>query len=332
MMSLWMWFAVGSLLVVQIASITLETQGWRWLCLYCSIPPALSGIGLFWVDESPNWLLVKGRQAEAEKILAKVAKMNGVDLGDINLEAVEEEILDVRILFRGEAAFTTLCLWMMSFAQCFIYYGIVMYLPRTLEVLTGTKIIQPAALGLKDLLLGTLGIGAVEAQTSTLTSSSPKASHPYWALSLSCVGEIIANMVAILTINSFSRGKLASFFFFGFAVTFPLLLMDVVDFAMVTCAMVARLCAANAGNITWLITPEAYPTHVRATGHSWANLLARTGAFCTAYWQSQKDTTIMAAGFSSVALLASLAAYHLPPGVMPGSNPLHRDFDRFKSN
>lgn len=32
------------------------------------------------------------------------------------------------------------------------------------------------------------------------------------------------------------------------------------------------------------MTPELYPTNIRAAGHSWANALARIGAFLTPYW------------------------------------------------
>jgi MFS family permease len=298
MMSLWMFFALGSLLVVQVASVMLESQGWRWLCAYSAIPPALSVIGLFWVDESPNWLAVKGRREEAEAILLKAAKMNKVDLGPLELEHVDTGHLDVSILFTGSATATTMCIWIMSFAQCFCYYGIVLFLPHAMEVLTGQSLEIPS-----------------------LGSSSPANKYPYWALTVSCSGEVIANVIALLVINSYPRGKLASFFFFGFAVTFPLIVSGVVDSVMVASAMLARLCAANAGNITWLATPEAYPTQVRATGHSWGNLLARSGALCATYWGARDDTTVVAIGFSTMAIIASTAAYHLPPGVMPGSNP-----------
>ena len=312
MMSLWMFFALGSLLVVQVASAVLESQGWRWLCAYSAIPPALSVIGLWWVDESPNWLVIKGRRQEAERILLKASKMNKVDLGPLELEHVETGHLDVSILFTGSAAKTTMSIWIMSFAQCFSYYGIVLFLPHALEVLTGQSIEEP--------ILG---------------ASSSAIKYPYWALTISCIGEVIANVIALVVINSFPRGKLASFFFFGFAASFPFIVIGAVDSVMVASAMIARLCAANAGNITWLATPEAYPTQVRATGHSWGNLLARSGALCATYWGAQENTQLVAAGFSTMALIASTAAYHLPPGVMPGSNPrelLTKSGERVKVN
>ena len=301
MASLWMFFALGSVLVVQIAAATLESQGWRWLCFYCAIPPGLSALGLFWVDESPAWLVVKGRRVEAEEILNKAAKMNKVNLGPLEIERVEIGHLDVSILFTNGAALTTFCLWIMSFVQCFSYYGIVMFLPHAMQVLTGHT---------------------SEATVVTTAARETEMRYPYWALTASCVGEITANVILLLVINSFPRGKLASFFFFGFAVMFSVMVSEVIDSVMVLCAMLARLCAANAGNITWLATPEAYPTQVRATGHSWANLIARSGALCATYWASQDDTILVATGFGVMAVVASVAAFNLPPGVMPGSNPL----------
>src|SRR3546814_8728918 len=40
---------------------------------------------------------------------------------------------------------------------------------------------------------------------------------------------------------------------------------------------IARLTIMGASSATWVATPEAYPTRLRATGHSIANAVARLG-------------------------------------------------------
>ena len=298
MMSLWIWWTFGSFMVVQIAANTVETSGWRVLTLYCAVPPVLSMLGLFWVDESPNWLVIKSRRKEAEEIFQKAAILNGVNLGDVELEEEEHASLDMRILFTGGNALRTTCLWICSFAQTFVYYGVVLYLPRAFVVL----------------------VSHTDVDVST-TSEEMSSAYPYWALFASCAGELAANLLCLILVQTFSRSKVISTFFAGFAVTFPVIIMDVPDVIMVLFAMLARLCATTSGNLTWLVTPEAYLTQVRATGHSWANMMARFGAVVTTYWASYRDTTIVFVGYSLVAVAGAIAAFLLPPGVMPGSNP-----------
>lgn len=55
-------------------------QGWRWLLALSSLPSLLLLL-FFWVTpESPMYLCLKGRTAEARHILEKMAKINGSSL------------------------------------------------------------------------------------------------------------------------------------------------------------------------------------------------------------------------------------------------------------
>jgi MFS family permease len=296
MMALWVWWTIGSFLVLELASRVLETQGWRMLCIYCAIPPMLSTFGLFWVDESPTWLLIKGRKREAENVLKSAATMNSIDIGTIELVEEKEHPLDVRLLFKDDNAKRTALVWVICFVQTFLYYGIVLYLPRAfLSLMRGDG---EAATALHD----------------------GNTQYPYWALFASIGGELIGNVLALFLVRSFSRSSLSAFFFAGFGLSFPVIITGVSDIFMVLAAMFARLCATIAGNLSWLIAPEAYPTEVRATGHSWANMVARLGALATTYWaRASVPTAVMFAGYSTLAFIAAAASWALPPGIMIGS-------------
>jgi hypothetical protein len=50
-------------------------------------------------------------------------------------------------------------------------------------------------------------------------------------------------------------------------------------------------------------------------------MMARLGAVVTTYWASYPDTHAVFTGYSLVAVAGSIAAFLLPPGVMPGSSP-----------
>jgi sugar porter (SP) family MFS transporter len=47
-------------------------NSWRWMLIVAAIPSLVFFIGLFAIPESPRWLISKGRQDEAEPILARI--------------------------------------------------------------------------------------------------------------------------------------------------------------------------------------------------------------------------------------------------------------------
>ena len=88
-------FSVGSLMEALIAAWTRNTvYGWRALLLASAIPSVLLLFLFPWVPESPRFLLVKGKQAEAKKALEKVAAVNRATLpagwADVVLVARED--------------------------------------------------------------------------------------------------------------------------------------------------------------------------------------------------------------------------------------------------
>jgi hypothetical protein len=63
-----------------------------------------------------------------------------------------------------------------------------------------------------------------------------------------------------------------------------LIALEVVDWARVLFVVCARAAIFLASSVTWVMTPELYPTSIRGAGHSWANGIARFGAIATPYW------------------------------------------------
>ena len=52
-------------------------RNWRHLQLAVMVPTLLFLVLIFFVDESPRWLITQGEAAKAEKILRSMAKANG---------------------------------------------------------------------------------------------------------------------------------------------------------------------------------------------------------------------------------------------------------------
>ena len=107
----------------------LGLAGWRWLLI-------AGGLGALFVwavrtrlPESPRWLVVHGRQAEAERVVAaieeQVARSAGADLAKTEPAApvVPERKVAFREMFRGEYRRRTVMLWIFQVLQTVGYYG-----------------------------------------------------------------------------------------------------------------------------------------------------------------------------------------------------------------
>lgn len=80
-------FAVGQ---VILGLISWGVQTWREITLTLYIPQLLT-ISYFWImSESIRWYMSKGRYEDSEKILKKVAKVNGKHLSEKSLQLLKE--------------------------------------------------------------------------------------------------------------------------------------------------------------------------------------------------------------------------------------------------
>ena len=75
------YWTLGSLFVAGVAWASLGTQGWRLLVYSTAAPVLLASIAcIFYMPESPVWLIEKGRVSDAESIIIKAAEANGTPL------------------------------------------------------------------------------------------------------------------------------------------------------------------------------------------------------------------------------------------------------------
>jgi putative MFS transporter len=91
----------GTLMVPVLAYFSLSEgddaheNGWRIFVLLCGLPCLASTIlSLFYVPESPRWLMTKGKHVKALKILRLAAQQNGKDPMELfpeNIHLVDEE-------------------------------------------------------------------------------------------------------------------------------------------------------------------------------------------------------------------------------------------------
>lgn len=148
----------------DLLQLIMPSLGWRWLLAFSSVPTSLLLLFYRWTPESPRYLILQGRKAEALAILEKVAKMNGTQLpkgvliSEMETELAENKSLpteNTHLLKPGETGEAapvskivvksdkgsgfpllallspelikrTLLLWVVFFGNAFAYYGIVL--------------------------------------------------------------------------------------------------------------------------------------------------------------------------------------------------------------
>ena len=111
-------WSIGTLAVPLLAWVGLrEESSWRLFVVLCGIPCVLSTfLTIFWVPESPRWLLTQGKQDKALAILRNAAATNGLDPMEVFPEGVtlidkyaaETEVQSIFTLFTPEWRYMTL--------------------------------------------------------------------------------------------------------------------------------------------------------------------------------------------------------------------------------
>lgn len=283
-------WTVGSLFVTGVAWLCLSTAGWRVLTYITAAPVTLASLLTIWyLPESPRWLLVKGRLEEAEKIVRETARECGVELGDFKLvltagQSSPAPVVDASYfdLFRTpEARRVTLPLATVWTVFGFTYYGVILFVSR------------------------------LYAAESTNDDSGKTCFFDYQAIFLNSLSEIFGVLVAALTVDNLGRTRTQAVLYVigGIAVAF--MGMDLNIVAITVISMAARLCAMGASCATWVATPELFPTEMRATGHSLCNSAARIGGFCAPYFvvsdASPLTVGLVLCAFNGLAALASMA-------------------------
>lgn len=97
---------IGILLAYLSNYLLLNTgdNNWRWMFSSQSVPSLLFFFGLFFVAESPRWLIRKGRNDEAERILDRIGGQDyaRIEANQISASFSQESRESVRDLFRPD--------------------------------------------------------------------------------------------------------------------------------------------------------------------------------------------------------------------------------------
>ncbi|MET0296692.1 MAG: MFS transporter [Microbacterium sp.] len=214
-------------------------DGWRWAFALGAIPAAYALIVRWGLPESARWLERRGRHDEADAVVRSfesAAEVASPASSPPVAEAPVAESLRSRLggLWAGEFRLRTASLWIVWFCVNFSYYGAFIWIPSIL-VAQGYDLVRSFGFTL-IITLAQLPGYAVAA----------------WLI------EVWGRR---LTLSVFLVGSATAAVFFGTATS---------EAGVIAAGMALSFFNLGAWGALYAVTPEMYPTSMRATGSGWA--------------------------------------------------------------
>ncbi|MGW3010496.1 MFS transporter [Streptomyces sp. NPDC001219] len=251
-------------------------EGWRWLLVAGALGAAFLQVMRRRLPESPRWLTVQGREAEADRIVAaieeRVARESGGSLPSVpETETVPERKVPLAEMFRGEQRRRTLMWWIFQVLQTVGYYGFASLAPVVLTAKghTVTDSLLYAALSFCGYPLGS-------------------------ALSIPLIDRIERRTLIIASALGIAACGLA----FGFATA---------TWAVVTFGFLLTVCSNVFSNAFHVYQTEIFPTGLRSSAIGIAYSLSRLTSVALPFVALTVLTSLGAAAvFAGSALLMLL--------------------------
>ncbi|MBO3664227.1 MFS transporter [Microbacterium stercoris] len=243
-------WAVGWTIAALIGYFVVPMQdGWRWAFAVGAVPALYALIVRWALPESPRYLESVGRTAESERIVRAFEASAGRPVSRVEAPVIDPTTAPVPTAPRGLAAVAALwepalrmrtgALWLVWFCVNFSYYGAFIWIPS---------------------ILFAQGFDLVKSFEFTLVIT---------------LAQLPGYAVAAWLVERWGRRPTLAVFLVGSA--FSALLFGN---ALEVWQIIAAGCALSFFNLgawgaLYAVTPEAYPTQLRATGSGWAAAVGR---------------------------------------------------------
>jgi MFS transporter, putative metabolite:H+ symporter len=269
-------WAYGTILAGIVAITVVANYGWRWGFAVGALPALYVAYLRRALPESPRFLAEKGRAPEADAVVRRVERAGGGALLTLAPAIAPTRAGRTRIseLFSGRYVRRTVMLWILWFGVVLTYYGIFLWIPS---------------------ILATRGLSEVRSNEFFFLSTLAQVPGYFSAAWL------VERVGRKPTLVVYLLGTAASAFMFGNSGT---------DTDAFIWAALLSFFNLGAWGVVYTITPELYPTSVRATGSGVAAAVGRIGGIIGPYLTPVLVTAIAVNGTFAVfmALLVVTAA------------------------
>jgi putative MFS transporter len=221
-----------------------SADGWRWAFALGAIPAVYALIVRWGLPESPRWLASRGRIAEAHEVTAQFEASAGRPVSAPPI-AEAETIVDgsararLTALWAPRVRRRTASLWIVWFCVNFSYYGAFIWIPT---------------------ILVSQGYDLVRSFGYTL---------------LITLAQLPGYLAAAWAIERWGRRPTLAVFLVGSAIAAILFGMSTGEVMVIGTGMALSFFNLGAWGALYAVTPETYPTTLRATGSGWAAGIGR---------------------------------------------------------
>lgn len=228
----------------------LPIWGWRGVFIATGVPALFVFVVRQVVPESPRWLLAKGSEAEAERVLATIERSVGAHLPHdlpepvpLQLKSVDSHsTIPLLELWSRRYAQRTIMAWSMWFFALLGYYGLTTWLAALLQE-AGYSITKSI------LYIATISLAGI-----------PGFLAAAWLIER--VGRKAVCVAAFV-------GSAVFCYLYGNANSFV---------ALIVFGCMMQFFLFSMWSVLYAYTPELYPTRARATGSGWASAVGRLGS------------------------------------------------------
>jgi len=298
---------VGSIISILLSWATLPYFGWRVFAVASAIGPLVFLMMQWLLPESPLYLYSKRRNRDAESVLANIARVNKVELGEWRLKmqsttmetsSTEISISGFRDLFSPELRLTSILISYLQFYGALSYYGVILLAPSIIS-----------------------GEACSSSSHADLGSCSANQCHTftnvhYLELLGITMAEFLGVTAALLLSDSCGRKKMLAFlclFVAGFTVGSGICASG--NLFQVIVLFGARGFSAGNTELVILYVSEVYPTDLRSRGVGFSFFWFRLGAMVTPYLAQVlafSSTMATVTVYGVLGLLAMVASLLLP--------------------
>lgn len=248
---------IGILLAYLINYLLADTENnWRWMFTSGAIPAGLFLLCVFMVPESPRWLLSKGYEDKAERVLKKI---NGREDVSDDLRAIQTGVRgEVKgklsdLLKKGVAFLVLLGITLAVFQQISGANAVFFYAPI---------IFEKAGMDVKDQLFQQILIGGINLVFTVVAMQLvDKLGRKKLMLGGSSLMALWLLLVGLCYHFGLFEGYLLTFFVLAFIATY----------------------ATTLAPVTWVLISEIFPTRIRGIAVSVSTCMLWVACFALAY-------------------------------------------------